>query len=250
MQIYDYLLTEEYPVEIDVIHRRKKADELVRHGRQSKRNWRHRFEVWDKNVEKWVTVPPIKTAILFVCKQFHAEAVRCLYGENCFAFKATTGLRQSLPMLGDHAQYLRYVKIDDRGYARTSIRPALKLLKVATGLKSIEMGYRDMLTRRSPQEIAADFRSFLLALQKSRKGHDVSANVLEVLKIGSFDYRCGRNYDPWTACGSCGKGLLLYHDPSVHYPLYSGCICDQEALRVAREVVIRSEIARSLGIEE
>ncbi|KJX96402.1 hypothetical protein TI39_contig632g00003 [Zymoseptoria brevis] len=103
MVIYDYLLTEEKPVEIDVIHRRKKCDELIRHGRQNKRDWKHRFKKWSRAKIQFVTIPPINTAILFVNKQIHAEAVQSLYGNNCFSFLGTTGLKQAVELLGDHA---------------------------------------------------------------------------------------------------------------------------------------------------
>jgi hypothetical protein len=244
MQIYGYLLIEEEPVDIDIIHRHNKTAELVRYDYKDRRDGRHRFQLWSRAKRSWIAAPPINTAIIFVNHQIHAEGIQTLYGNNCFSFVGSTALKKALGMLGSHAQYLRYIKLSGGGYARSTIRSALNSLAVAQGLRRIEIDYIEMFNGTlMPSQIAGDFHKLLRALQKSYINDKLSASVLDVVKLGAFS---GGNHF-WRRCARCTR-------LRISNPLFArDCPCGVETFRAnlaAHEAAIRSAIAKVLDLVE
>lgn len=114
------------------------------------------------------------------------EATPVLFAINVFEVETTTAINDFVKLIGDSARHLRHIRVDRGGYKLTTVREALKALTIAKNLRTLEFFHHSEFCEPhhwTSEEMAKDCKTLLKSLQKSYIELNISANVLDVVKI-------------------------------------------------------------------
>lgn len=269
-EIYGYLLEEIAPVEITLTRAgvlgRRSPVQGKRGGYVRKKRLRGRK--LDNETGEWLPATPIKSAIIYVNRQFHNEAINILYGKNCFSFLRTSEVKRILAVLEKHAELFRHVRIEAKGYSRASARAAFDSLSVAKNLRTIEINHADICpipvnadprwrVHCAPVEhVAAASKNLLEVLHQSYQQENISANVLEVITLKRLFYSRGVVHD-CSVCDIVAQGVNVssytakHPDPTKHSKEDCSCMCSEtKAGHEKLQAKLRSLIAKSLNLPD
>ncbi|KAM3423827.1 hypothetical protein BST61_g1226 [Cercospora zeina] len=187
----------------------------------------------------WSKKPPSALGLLAVNKQIYQEAASTLYG-NVFKFGNFSICQTFLHGIGGMRGFLRNIRFHRFAYMKTKARAVFFKLREAKRLRSLQLNVRDVSSERDwygsvrAVTFAADCKTMMVALHKSRKGQEDVPSVLDLVRLtGELE-----------ECGYCRMGGYDTDDSE-------GCECnDLKAEREKAEQVIRGLIAKSVGIEE
>ncbi|EME47919.1 hypothetical protein DOTSEDRAFT_32275 [Dothistroma septosporum NZE10] len=178
--------------EIVQIHQKQKDPrEIVRSYHN--RNPKHHGQVWDDGSRSWVPSLFTQSSILLVNRQVNMEATPVLVASDRLSLETTTALKDFLELIGESAQYLRYVYIVGGGYKTTTARAAFRALEAAKSLRALGIDHYNLCARYrlaslTTEKLTNDCKSLLKSLENSYEALKLSRNVLDVLSVSPRPY--------------------------------------------------------------
>lgn len=173
--------------------------------------------------------PRYSLAIMAVNRQMLREASATMYSGNTFKFDKFSTCQIFLTDLGTMRGHIRHIAFSGHAYQKTKARGMFFKLKDAIGLRSISLHYMDF-ANWTADTLAADCKTMMTALQRSRKGGSSVLPVLDILKV---------TFSKCTDCVSLREDGVLC----------TGCMKRSEKSSDLQDQ-IRRAVAESLGVEE
>lgn len=243
--IYEYLLWEAKPVVLVSYHPKGKARRMVEEKFRSTSG--HAGQKWDTAASKYDGQKPGMLSLLRASKQLRREAAPIAYGLNTFTFFGTKDLTQFLKTIGGNAKHLRQIVVDEQfGYSckRPDTMAALRLLAVATGLRSLTLSH-DIVCKYPSREtdLIKDCWQMLRAIHKFHKATDIPRDVRDLIKI---DHSKILNFSTCYGCMGLGPSFPCTHPACMRARPRPN---QKVHCRVMNES-IRALVAKAVGIEE
>lgn len=218
--IYDELLLEAEPIQINSY---KDKDEPRRAT-----GLRH-YSLPGSTARYAARFRPNSLAIMTVNRQMLQEASATMYSGNTFRFDKFSTCQIFLTDLGTMRGHIRHISFSGWAYQKTKARGMFFKLKDAIGLRSISLHYMDF-ANWTADTLAADCKTMMTALQRSRKGGSNVLSVLDILKL------------TFSKCTDCDS-------PKEDGILCTGCMKRSEKSSDLQGQ-IRQAVAEKLGLEE
>lgn len=234
--IYDELFLDHHGISITPLRRKHHERRAVSVGR-----FLGTSAEYAASTGTWSKKPPSALGLFTVNKQICQEAASTLYG-NVFKFGDFSTCQTFLHGIGGMRGFLRDIEFDRFSYVKTKARAVFFKLREAKRLRSLKLSLRDVNSVNDQYgsvraaTFAADCKTMMVALHKSRRGQEDVPGILDLVRLTR------------EGCGYCLMGGHNADDAYLmtHYP--QGCECQTKCEEA--EKIIRGLIAKSVGIEE